>query len=182
LLAFFKLKDAEPSEAPSLQLSTPAPRPCTFDSLGVCSAARRPAHICATFRWSWKPGQSLAIVGPVGAGKTVLLRLLLAEFAASAGTVRWSGSVRSFAYCPQETFIASGTLRDNLTLFGEGERLQRRRTLAARPAVGQSVAGGQAMAGRAGHRDWRARAEPVGRAKAAGVAGQAQCLACRPMW
>jgi ABC-type multidrug transport system fused ATPase/permease subunit len=62
-------------------------------------------------------GQSLAIVGPVGAGKTVLLRTLLGEYTPSAGSIAWEGAPR-FAYCPQETFVASGTLRDNLTLFG----------------------------------------------------------------
>jgi ABC-type multidrug transport system fused ATPase/permease subunit len=62
-------------------------------------------------------GQSLAIVGPVGAGKTVLLRTLLGEYTPSAGSVDWRSAPR-FAYCPQETFVASGSLRDNLTLFG----------------------------------------------------------------
>jgi ABC-type multidrug transport system fused ATPase/permease subunit len=62
-------------------------------------------------------GQSLAIVGPVGAGKTVLLRTLLGEYTPSTGSVAWSSAPR-FAYCPQETFVASGSLRDNLTLFG----------------------------------------------------------------
>jgi ABC-type multidrug transport system fused ATPase/permease subunit len=62
-------------------------------------------------------GQSLAIVGPVGAGKTVLLRTLLGEYTPSVGRIDWSSAPR-FAYCPQETFVASGSLRDNLTLFG----------------------------------------------------------------
>ncbi|MBK6593348.1 MAG: ATP-binding cassette domain-containing protein [Burkholderiales bacterium] len=55
-----------------------------------------------------EPGQSLNIVGPVGAGKTVVTaRMLMAEFEASSGGVDRSARPR-FAYCPQETFIASG--------------------------------------------------------------------------
>jgi ABC-type multidrug transport system fused ATPase/permease subunit len=66
-----------------------------------------------------RPGQSLAVVGPIGAGKTALLRALLGEYPPSAGQIAWSGTP-TFAYCPQETFIASGTLRENLTLFAQG--------------------------------------------------------------
>ena len=52
----------------------------------------------------------------------MLLRTLLAEYTASAGKVQWTGSPQ-FAYCPQETFIASGSFRDNLTLYAEGDGL-----------------------------------------------------------
>lgn len=115
LLEFFNLKDAQP------------PKPAQAGPVGlqlddVCFSAVEGQPILRNIALDLQAGQSLAIVGPVGAGKTVLLRLLLSEYAASSGTVRWTGNPR-FAYCPQETFIASGTLRDNLTLYGEGEHL-----------------------------------------------------------
>ncbi|MES2584520.1 MAG: ATP-binding cassette domain-containing protein [Pseudomonadota bacterium] len=115
LLAFFNLKDAEPAPA-----ATAGPVSLQIEDLGFSAVQDQP--ILRNVALDLQAGQSLAIVGPVGAGKSVLLRLLLSEYAASAGAVRWSGSPQ-FAYCPQETFIASGTLRDNLTLYGEGEHL-----------------------------------------------------------
>nr|WP_315489509.1 ATP-binding cassette domain-containing protein [uncultured Rhodoferax sp.] len=115
LLEYFNLKDAEPSKP-----AEDGPVGLHIDDLSFSAAEDQP--ILRNISLDLQAGQSLAIVGPVGAGKTVLLRLLLSEYAASSGTVRWSGSPQ-FAYCPQETFIASGTLRDNLTLYGEGEHL-----------------------------------------------------------
>lgn len=116
LLAFFNLKDeapgqpVRPSEAVSLRVQ---------DLVFKTDAART---ILNKIAFDLAPGQSLAIVGPVGAGKTVLLRALLTEYTATSGRVEWAG-IPTFAYCPQETFIASGTLRDNLTLYGQGEHL-----------------------------------------------------------
>ncbi len=115
LLVFFNLQEAEqpvPAEAGPVGLQV--------QDLAFAATPGQP--ILRNIAFDLQPGQSLAIVGPVGAGKSVLLRLLLAEYQASSGAVRWTGSPR-FAYCPQETFIASGTLRDNLTLYGEGEHL-----------------------------------------------------------
>ena len=115
LLQYFNLKEAEP--APLADDS-----PVSLSVKGVGFAASPEQTIIRNIAFDLHPGQSLAIVGPVGAGKTVLLRLLLSEYAASNGALHWAGNPK-FAYCPQETFIASGTLRDNLTLFGDGAHL-----------------------------------------------------------
>ena len=115
LLAYFNLKDAEPAKSVEA-----GPVSLRVNDLGF--SAVQDHSILRNIALELQPGQSLAIVGPVGAGKTVLLRLLLSEYAPSSGAVEWTGSPQ-FAYCPQETFIASGTLRDNLTLYGDGEHL-----------------------------------------------------------
>ena len=115
LLGFFNLKEVGP--APPVEAG-----PVSLKVDGVAFSAVDGQPILRNIALDLQPGQSLAIVGPVGAGKTVLLRLLLSEYAATTGTVRWRGNPQ-FAYCPQETFIASGTLRDNLTLYGEAEHL-----------------------------------------------------------
>lgn len=116
LLEFFNLKEAkqqpEPTQAGPVDLKLD----------GLCFSAVEGQPILRDIALALQPGQSLAIVGPVGAGKTVLLRLLLSEYQASSGSMQWGGNPQ-FAYCPQETFIASGTLRDNLTLYGEGAHL-----------------------------------------------------------
>lgn len=115
LLEFFNLQEAAPAPP-----ATEGPVALRVTNLHFSAVPDQP--ILRNISLDLQPGQSLAIVGPVGAGKTVLLRLLLSEYAATSGSVHWCGSPQ-FAYCPQETFIASGTLRDNLTLYGEGEHL-----------------------------------------------------------
>jgi ABC-type multidrug transport system ATPase subunit len=47
-------------------------------------------------------GQLLAIVGPVGSGKSSLLQGLIGEMRKTAGTVKFGGRV---AYCPQVAWI-----------------------------------------------------------------------------
>jgi ABC-type multidrug transport system fused ATPase/permease subunit len=70
-------------------------------------------------------GQSLAIVGPSGAGKTTLVDVLLGLLNPDEGEVliskhsprsaieKWSGSV---AYVPQNVAIINGSIRENITL------------------------------------------------------------------
>lgn len=70
---------------------------------------------------SLRPGESLAVVGPVGAGKSSLLLTLLGELPLIAGTRRFPGvgadEVPRTALVPQEAFVQNGTLRENI-LFG----------------------------------------------------------------
>jgi ABC-type multidrug transport system fused ATPase/permease subunit len=111
LLDFFRLQE---------EVATTTPPPGAAPALKVGNltfAVDQGVDILRNVSFELNAGQSLAIVGPVGAGKTVLLRALLHEYTPTAGTVSWSEAPRC-AYCPQETFVASGTLRDNLTLFG----------------------------------------------------------------
>ncbi|EPB77372.1 hypothetical protein ANCCEY_03525 [Ancylostoma ceylanicum] len=61
-----------------------------------------------------KPGDLVAVIGPVGAGKSSLLSSLLCEARRVSGTLSISGKV---AYCSQDSWIFSGTIRENI-LFG----------------------------------------------------------------
>jgi ABC-type multidrug transport system fused ATPase/permease subunit len=67
------------------------------------------------------PGQSLAIVGPVGAGKTSLLLALLREIPQVSGTLRFTNlrpdEEPNTGWAPQEPFIRSATLGENI-VFG----------------------------------------------------------------
>ncbi|KAG2246903.1 hypothetical protein Bca52824_086531 [Brassica carinata] len=60
-------------------------------------------------------GQTVAVCGPVGAGKSSLLHALLGEIPKVSGTVKVSGSI---AYVSQTSWIQSGTIRDNI-LYGK---------------------------------------------------------------
>uniref|UniRef100_A0A7N9D077 Multidrug resistance-associated protein 4 n=1 Tax=Macaca fascicularis TaxID=9541 RepID=A0A7N9D077_MACFA len=62
-----------------------------------------------------RPGELLAVVGPVGAGKSSLLSAVLGELAPSHGLVSVHGRI---AYVSQQPWVFSGTVRSNI-LFGK---------------------------------------------------------------
>ncbi|KZP33097.1 P-loop containing nucleoside triphosphate hydrolase protein [Athelia psychrophila] len=59
-------------------------------------------------------GSLVAIVGPVGSGKSSLLQGLIGEMRRDAGHISFGGRV---SYCPQTAWIQNATLRNNIT-FG----------------------------------------------------------------
>lgn len=62
-------------------------------------------------------GKLTMIVGPVGCGKTTLLKALLGEVPALSGTIQlFAGDV---SYCDQSPFHMNGTIRDSITAFSE---------------------------------------------------------------
>lgn len=87
------------------------------------------------FNLSISPGSMLAIMGPTGAGKTTLIRLLLGLIAPTQGQIMIRSSARqiavsestrnNFVYVPQGNTLFSGTIRDNL-LVGEATADERR--------------------------------------------------------
>ena len=70
------------------------------------------------------PGQTVAIVGPTGAGKSTLMNLLLRFFEVDGGCIRLDGidirtltreALRShFGVVPQETWLFAGSIHDNI--------------------------------------------------------------------
>ncbi|CAJ1950987.1 unnamed protein product [Sphenostylis stenocarpa] len=65
------------------------------------------------FEIKW--GQTVAVCGPVGAGKTSLLYAILGEIPKISGTIGVGGTL---AYVSQIPWIQSGTIRDNI-LYGK---------------------------------------------------------------
>jgi ABC-type multidrug transport system fused ATPase/permease subunit len=74
---------------------------------------------------SIKSGQSVAFVGPSGAGKTTIIDLILGVLEPASGEIiisgvtpltaarKWPGAI---SYVPQNIFISSGTVRENVSL------------------------------------------------------------------
>ena len=73
-----------------------------------------------------KPGQTVALVGPTGAGKTTILSLLARFYETTSGRITMDGielsslskaSLRDrMGYVTQEAFLFNGTVRENLQL------------------------------------------------------------------
>uniref|UniRef100_A0AAY4E2R3 Multidrug resistance-associated protein 4 n=1 Tax=Denticeps clupeoides TaxID=299321 RepID=A0AAY4E2R3_9TELE len=68
-----------------------------------------------------KPGQLLAVIGPVGAGKSSLLSSILGELPKDKGVMKISGEL---AYAAQQPWVFPGTIRSNI-LFGKDIQPQR---------------------------------------------------------
>ena len=70
------------------------------------------------------PGQTIAIVGPTGAGKTTVVNLLMRFYEIDAGTITLDGTDyrdltrdqvrRCFGMVLQDTWLFAGTIRDNI--------------------------------------------------------------------
>jgi ATP-binding cassette subfamily B protein/ATP-binding cassette subfamily C protein/ATP-binding cassette subfamily B multidrug efflux pump len=75
-------------------------------------------------------GKTLGLVGPTGAGKSTLIKLILRHYAPQAGTLQWNGldlqeytlaALRgAIAWVPQEAFLFSATVADNIALASPG--------------------------------------------------------------
>ena len=66
-----------------------------------------------------KNGCFVGLIGPVGSGKSSFLSILMNEMAILNGKLE---SPQKIAYCPQDSWIFMGTIRDNILIGREFER------------------------------------------------------------
>ncbi|MGD0512166.1 MAG: ABC transporter ATP-binding protein [Terriglobales bacterium] len=96
-------------------------------------------------------GSSLAIVGPTGSGKTTLVDLIPRIYDAEPGTVLIDGiPVREYpladlrsnlGFVPQETFLFSETVRENIAFGKEDATDQEVRSAAVAASIGEEIEG-----------------------------------------
>ena len=101
--------------------------PCGIRLRGVTYAySRKERTIIKDLNFDFSPGSCTAVLGETGAGKTTLIRLLLALVLPKSGMVEIYNPTETqtlsplmrcnFVYVPQGNTLMSGTIRDNLLL------------------------------------------------------------------
>jgi len=95
-----------------------------FDLDVATQVPRRKLSILSNVRLSIEPGEKAALIGPSGAGKTTIMRLLMRYMDPTSGQVlidghdlrdvKLSSWLNLIAYVPQQAQVFDGTIRDNL--------------------------------------------------------------------
>ncbi len=127
----FELLDA-PEESPEPDEEDAAPRgrggEVVFDAVAFAYDPERP--LIRDLSLVARPGQTVAIVGPTGAGKTTLVNLVMRFYELDAGRITLDGvdiatmsraALRSrIGMVLQDTWLFEGTIRDNLAYARPG--------------------------------------------------------------
>ncbi len=114
----------EPEEAPDHVRARTQDVDCTVEFDHVRFGYDADAPVIKDFSARVGKGQTVAIVGPTGAGKTTMVKLLMRFYDVQAGAIRIGGTdVRDFAredvrglfgMVLQDTWLFSGTIRENI--------------------------------------------------------------------
>ena len=109
-------------DAPDAQVLPPVRGAVAFEHVSFAYDPAKPVLNDVSF--TTEPGQTVAIVGPTGAGKTTIISLLARFYDVSAGAVTVDGhdlrsvtqaSLRSqMGIVPQDSFLFAGTIADNI--------------------------------------------------------------------
>jgi PrtD family type I secretion system ABC transporter len=119
--------------APEAGVSLPLPRPqgeVVVDSVSMAiPGVQEPILKDISFKLA--PGESLGLIGPSGAGKTSLARILVGAWAPTSGRVtldgmdvaRWAPEDRGvhMGYLPQDVELFAGAVKDNIARFHDLE-------------------------------------------------------------
>ncbi len=96
------------------------------ESLSVVNPQAK-QYVLNAVSFAVKPGEILGVIGPSGAGKTTLARILVGADSYEVGAVRFDGAdrrewdsqrlARHIGYVPQDVSLFEGTVRDNICRF-----------------------------------------------------------------
>lgn len=106
-----------------------------FRHVGFAYPHEPPANVLDEVSFTVAPGETIAIVGPTGAGKSTIAALLAREYDVCSGEIRVDGADirriplktlrKSLACVPQDAFLFSDTVRNNVT-FGQPDASEER--------------------------------------------------------
>ncbi|MGW4953246.1 ABC transporter ATP-binding protein [Streptomyces parvulus] len=150
-----------------------------IDVRGVRYAYERGGEVLRGVDLTVRPGERLAVVGPSGAGKTTLSRLLAGVDAPTGGSVTVGGVPvvalgperlrRQVVLVTQEHHVFLGTVRDNLLIAepgaGDGELWAALAAVGAEPWVRELPGGLDADLGAKGHRTDGSQAQQLALAR-----------------
>ncbi|HEX9266228.1 MAG TPA: ABC transporter ATP-binding protein [Candidatus Limnocylindria bacterium] len=123
-----------PEEMPD-RVSVAAPKGISghveFDDVSFRYLPDKP--LIEDFSLDVRPGETVAIVGPTGAGKTTIVNLLMRFYDIDGGSIRLDGVDtrelprdavrRAFGMVLQDSWLFAGTIRDNIAYGKEGASL-----------------------------------------------------------
>ena len=122
-----RILDAVPPETERMQLPPPKGQLDVENLTVVLPDQQKPVLNGLSFRIA--PGHGLGVIGPTGAGKSTLARVLVGLIKPTAGAVRLDGATpdqrtaddrgRVIGYLPQEVQLFDGTVAQNISRFNE---------------------------------------------------------------
>jgi ATP-binding cassette subfamily B protein len=129
----FELLDAAEQTADEDPALSPSARTGTLTFENVEFGYTPETKLISNLNLSVKPGQTIAIVGPTGAGKTTLVNLILRFYELNAGRITLDGvdiahmtrnDLRSrIGMVLQDTWLFKGTIRDNIA-YGNPDAIE----------------------------------------------------------
>jgi ATP-binding cassette subfamily B protein len=118
---------AEPEEIPDPVPAQPVPRSdsvLAFEHVCFGYDPKKPVPVIEDFNARIEAGQKIAIVGPTGAGKTTIVKLLMRFYDVNGGSIKIDGKdIREFSrndlrsllgMVLQDTWLFSGTIAENI--------------------------------------------------------------------
>ncbi len=144
LVELLNATDAVADPATPQLLPRPATGAIAFDEVTFHYPTRPDRSALEAIELTVRPGETVALVGPSGAGKTTVIQLLLRFYDPAAGAIRIDGVDlrkmdradfrRAIALVPQDPVIFAATARENIR-FGRPEATDAEVEAAARAAA-----------------------------------------------